>query len=277
MVEYPIVSGSIPPPTATITSLSQVDIYTDVATDSTGNIYVAAPDHFDETKGSVLVFAPNANGMVAPLRTIAVANPAYVAVDGAGSIYVACLGTLQATTILEFAAGADGNAKPIRTITVPTQADDAEALAVDGSGNIVYAYAPAPINGSDVILVYSPDQSGTATPARTISGTESLLTRISDLALDASGNIYAVVQTEEGLAPTVLTFSGGTNGSAVPINSISGPATMLGEPDGIAVDAANNIYVSGGTGLLRFPPTSTGNASPTVVEDLFDANRFAVH
>jgi hypothetical protein len=269
--------------TAAITSLNQVDLYSDVATDSSGYIYVSSDSLFDETQGSVLVFAPTANGTVAPLRTITLSgDPHVIAVDSAGNIYVAIApltGPLPAM-ILEFAAGANGNATPIRTITVPydsaTGAGFPVGLAVDASGDIVYA-AYTSTAGFNEIQVFSPDQSGNATPARTISGAQSQILQIGGIALDAAGNIYAATQTLGDLTPNLLEFSAGINGSAIPINSISGKATMLNQTSGLGVDAAGNIYAAGSTGLLRFVPGATGNVAPTSVEGLYGGGRFAVH
>jgi sugar lactone lactonase YvrE len=281
VVEYPNASGPVPSATAVISSLNQADLYSDVVTDSSGYIYVSSVNLFDKTQGSVLVFAPTANGMAAPLRTITLSgDPHFVAVDTAGDIYVATApltGPLP-VTIQEFAAGVNGNATPIRTITLPYDSTTAvgfpEGLAVDPSGNIVYAsYAGT---GSSIIQVLSPGQSGNATPARTISGPQSQILQIGGLALDAAGNIYAATQTQLDLTPNLLEFSGGTNGAATPINSISGKAAMLGQTSGLAVDAAGNIYVSGSTGLLRFTPGATGNAAPSI-EGLYGGGNFAVH
>jgi sugar lactone lactonase YvrE len=280
VVEYSNMSGPASA-TAAITSLNQVDLYLDVATDSSGYLYVCSVNLFDDTQGSVLVFAPTASGMVAPLRTITLSgDPSFIAVDYAGNIYVATVplkGPLPAM-ILEFAAGANGNATPVRTLTLPfdttTGVGAPEGLAVDGSGDIVYASYTG--TGSDMIQVYSPGQSGNAAPARTISGAQSQLLQIGGLALDASGNIYAATQTQQDLTPNLLEFSGGTNGAATPINSISGKAAMLGQTSGLAVDAAGNIYVSGSTGLLRFTPGATGNATPSI-EGLYGGGHIAVH
>jgi hypothetical protein len=87
-----------------------------------------------------------------------------------------------------------GHVAPIRTINLPSQAEvvDAqvgypEGLAVDGSGNIVFAESNSqPVSGvvnaeSELIEVFTPEQTGNATPARTISGPPSQLTRISGL------------------------------------------------------------------------------------------------
>jgi hypothetical protein len=280
--EFPAHINGLVNSTASISSLNQVDLYSGVAIDSSGYIYVSSVNLFDKTQGAVLVFAPTANGSVAPLRTITLSGTThFIALDSAGNIYVATApltGPLPAT-IQEFAAGANGNATPIRTITIPidpiTVAGFPEGLAVDPNGDIVYATYTS-IDGSDTIEVFSPGQSGNATPVRTISGPQSQILRIGGLALDAAGNIYAATQTPGNLMPNLLEFSGGINGSATPINVITGNATMLNQTSGLAVDAAGNIYAAGGTGTLQFAPGATGNASP-INHALYGGGNLAVH
>jgi hypothetical protein len=70
---------------------------------------------------------------------------------------------------------------------------------------------------------------------------------------------------------TVAEFPVGSFGNLVPA-AIGGSATELLSPSAIAVDAAGNIYVAnfgsgpGGTGSITvYPPSPTGNASPSAV------------
>jgi serine/threonine protein kinase, bacterial len=132
---------------------------------------------------------------------------------------------------------------------------------------------------SDQIEVFSPDQTGNATPARTISGPQSQLTQISGLGVDGAGNIYVEMSTVGTAAdPTILEFAGGANGtvSTAPINRISGTQTMFSSflLDSLTVDGPGNIYVltytfpytGPGTEpfyMLRFAAGATGNAVPT--------------
>ncbi len=291
-------------PALTISSTNPTEGYRGLATDSAGNIYVLSTEFDDmyvEIPGStkILVFAPATSGTMTanPIRTIT--GPAanldgagLLTVDAAGNIYLWEEGSDPAappvtpSTIVEFAAGASGNAAPIRTLDVaqyPSPDGSSgypSGLAVDAGGNIVFAVANATtLNGtvqteSDQIEIFTPGQSGKATPARTISGPQSQLTQIAGLALDPRGNIYVeMADFGSGDNPAILQFTGGADPttSSAPVTAISGSATRLNRffLDSLAVDAAGNTYVLDYTFpgmqtnyLLRFAPGATGNVAP---------------
>jgi hypothetical protein len=291
-------------PTLTITSTDPAQEYGGLGTDSAGNIYVLAADYdntYEEIPGTakILVFAPANSGTIAanPIRTIT--GPAAnldaadrLAVDAAGNIYLWEHGSdivvppVTPTTIVEFAAGASGNVAPIRAINVAQfpnlngSSGYPAGLAVDAAGNIVFAVANAPTDTnpgqteSDQIEIFTPGQSGNATPARTISGPQSQLTQIAGLALDPKGNIYVeMVDYSTNDHPAILQFTGGADptASSAPVTAIAGSTTMLCRffLESLAVDAAGNTYVLDYTFpgvttnyLLRFAPGATGNVAP---------------
>lgn len=285
--------GSVKP-TARITSRNTEDYWENLALDSSGNVYVSSlrfstsdPCGYIPGSGKVLVFSSKASGIATPIRTITgLAAPNMLAVDRAGHLYVSTDGA-----ILEFAAEADGEAKPIRTIRVPTQnittgAGYPEGLAVDESGNIVYASAtglPDALDPAiaatihDKIEIFTPRQSGDATPSRTISGSKSQLLEIEGLGLDRAGNIYVSTQTHAyGQDPSILEFAGGVNGADTPINIIHGDRTGISMFESyvlvssLAVDPAGDIYVipfpvynTEGVLMLRFAAGARGNVAPT--------------
>jgi hypothetical protein len=291
-------------PTLTINSTDPAQGYGGLATDSAGNIYVLAADYdnaFEEIPGTakILVFAPATSGTMTanPIRTIAgpAANldaASRLAVDPAGNIYLWEHGSdivvppVTPTSIVEFAAGASGNIAPIRTINVAQfpnlngSSGYPAGLAVDAAGNIVFAVANAPTDTnpgqteSDQIEIFTPGQSGNATPARTISGPQSQLTQIAGLALDPKGNIYVeMVDYSTNNNPAILQFTGGADPttSSAPVTAIAGSATMLSRffLESLAVDAAGYTYVLDYTFpgvttsyLLRFAPGATGNVTP---------------
>jgi hypothetical protein len=306
VIGYPATASGPSSPTLTITSPNTADRYSGPAIDSAGNIYVYSVNvtqECDEVVGSekILVFAPATSGTfpAAPIRTITgsatqLFGVGPMTVDGAGNIYLwqsqGAFAPPAPSQIVEFAAGANGNVAPIRTIDVAQYPSSDSSgypagLAVDGSGNIVFAVSnPQTVSGgvnreSDMIEVFTPGQTGNATPARMISGPQSQLTQISGLGLDGAGNIYVEMSTVVTAAdPTILEFAGGANSTApvAPINRISGSQTMLSRflLNSLTVDGPGNIYMLtytfpfAGTGtepfyMLRFGVGATGNAVPT--------------
>jgi hypothetical protein len=272
-----------------------------LATDAAGNIYVLAADidqTYEEIPGTakIMVFAPPAAGVVTanPIRTISgpLANldqAGDLTVDAAGNMYLWNEGsnypTTIPTTIVEFAAGASGNVAPIRTIDVTQYPSNdgsgyPAGLAVDAAGNIVFAVSNPPTvtnmvqTESDRIEIFTPGQSGNATPARTISGPQTQLTQIASLALDPNGNIYVeIVDYGTNNNPAILQFTGGANpaASSAPVTAIAGNATMLDRflLNSLTVDAAGNTYALDYTFpgpttyyILSFAPGATGNTVP---------------
>lgn len=85
-----------------------------IAIDGADNIYAA-----NANGNSITVYAPNADGNVAPTRMIAgpltqLNAPRGVAVDAAGDIFVA---NSEVASVLVFGPGANGNVAPIRAIS----------------------------------------------------------------------------------------------------------------------------------------------------------------
>jgi hypothetical protein len=130
--------------------------YFGMTIDSSGYIYVASDTYFgSNSMPAVLVFAPGANGMATPVRTLVVPGEVgAIAVDSAANVYVA-----SGNSVLEFAAGASGNAAPIRTLNVAQTCVD---LAVDGAGNIVCV--PYDQNGNPGVTRFAVAASGFAAP-----------------------------------------------------------------------------------------------------------------
>jgi hypothetical protein len=135
--------------------------------------------------------------------------------------------------------------------------------------------------GRGSITVYPANATGNVPPYREITG----LTNPGGVAVDSLGDVYASFAECFVIgcipAPSILVFSATANGDAKPLRTIFGPATHLGYPLGIAVDANNDIYaknthtiekhcyVSGHLGgclqreyVTVYKPSSQGNVPP---------------
>ena len=265
-------SGSVSPATSIALPSGAAYSYQSLATDSSGYIYVESDSSPQGAVGEVRVFAPGANGMATPVRTLLVPGgsvefPNTIAVDGTGAIYVATF-----NSILVFAPGADGNAAPIRTIGVQdgvAAGAVCDQLAVDPNGNIVCAF-----DESGLIQVFTNAPTGSGSPARTISLADSAVREIVGLSLDPAGNIYVagVFELNAGLPVSIVGFAGGTGGAETPINTLSADAL----PNSVNVrrlgfDVAGNLYVyelgttdsNSAPTVLRFTATANGFATPS--------------
>ncbi|HVN63499.1 MAG TPA: SBBP repeat-containing protein, partial [Candidatus Binataceae bacterium] len=158
-----------------------------VALDSNGNIYVTncGSNCGGSGAGSVTVYPPGSKGDAAPSTTIGGINtgmvdPAGIAVDSSGNIYVPNSGN-QSVTI--YAPGSNGNVPPAATIIgSSTLLSVPEGIALDSNGNIYVANF-----GNSDVTEYSAGSSGNAVPITTANIS---LSDIHGVALDSSGNIY---------------------------------------------------------------------------------------
>jgi sugar lactone lactonase YvrE len=232
----------------------------------------------------VTAYPIDASGDVAPTAvTTDMAVPSGIARDASGRIYV----TNNATnTVTVYAAGANGNVPPIATIGgAKTQLSDPTGIALDASGKI-YVLNRAD-NRKRNIKVYPPLGTNTGilneAPITDIAGSKTRLDDPTGIALDSQGNIYVanilggpvVPNTED--SGTVTVYAAGSSGNIAPIATISGAATGLAYPAGIALDSSGNIYVAneltGNTSssledypsITVYPAGSKGNASPIAV------------
>lgn len=243
--------------------------------DTKGNVYVADSRNQRVRKftpgGIITTAAGNGNlassGNGGQATAAALAAPVDVAIDSAGNLYIATFtdSSIRAVNssgiISTFAGGAgslpDGPAHQ-------TYFDGPGAIAVDSQGNIIVTeYAshrvrrvaqqtvttiagslPAPAGGDNIQATSSPlfDPYG--------------------IAVDSLGDVYIGDALDNRIrkvssAGIITTVAGGRLDEYTGDN---GPATsaQIGNPFGISVDSANNIYVSQGFGIVVRRIASSG-------------------
>jgi hypothetical protein len=138
-------------------------------------------------------------------------------------------------------------------------------VAVGSTGKIYVASSNWA--GTDRVTVYPAGAAGNVAPAQTISGSNTGLSNIYGIALDAVGDIYVASAAQNGPgAQSVNVFAPGATGNVVPIRTISGAFTGLSEPIGLALDPTGNLYVvnqaGGNTAVDVFAPLANGNVAP---------------
>jgi hypothetical protein len=192
-----------------------------VAVDASGQIYVTS---FGGPSAEVLVFAANATGNVAPIRTISSASmmDPYSIAAGGSNLYVS---DLYSGDILIFPSSASGYTTPARSIGgTTTDLSISFGVAVDTDGDI-YATNDAPFWA---IMEFAPTANGNVAPTRAIAGSVA----IAGVAVDGAGTIYAVVASTSSGALAIEVFGSSANGSAVPaaiIGSSAWTSSIMGQ------------------------------------------------
>jgi hypothetical protein len=135
------------------------------------------------------------------------------------------------------------------------------AVAVDVSGNIYVTN-----DGEDSIEVYAAGATGNVAPIRGIIGQPYHFPK--GIAINpVNGDIYVAKPLDNSIA----IYAAGASGKASPIGSIEGSQTGLNAPQGVALDASANIYVTnkgdsasqGNDSVTVYAAGSTGNVAPT--------------
>lgn len=198
-----------------------------LAVDSSGNIYVAAPNN--NSPSSLYEYSPNGSGGWTKTATISstLNNPTSLAVDGAGNVF-AC----------NYGGGVDEYSLVsgvwTKTAAVTSESGD-YGLAVDGNEN---AYV-ANLSSNDV-REYSL-VNGTWTQTVTVA---SGLGGPFGIAVDGSGDVFVVDNGNTALLEYSL-----VNGVWKKTATI---ATGLNYPLNVAVDAAGNVYVTTGSSVSEY-------------------------
>lgn len=220
-----------------------------IALGEDGRIYITnsfwiGGDTYMPADGDVAIYPPGSNGNVPPMASIVgrryvqsfphywIYRPAGLALDRGGDLYVLNPGN---EGITKFRANSYGRTPPLSRIAGPmTALFNARGIALDSRGNIFVTDSEA-----NAIVEYAANATGNAVPLSTISGPSTALSQPTGIALDKDGNIYVTNHTGGFLSAnaSVTEYPSGSNGNVVPIATISGPLTELGDASGITIGA----------------------------------------
>ncbi len=127
-------------------------------------------------------------------------------------------------------------------------------------------YVTNPVYAAQSVTVYPVSATGNSAPIRTISGGMTQLVAPYGIAVDAAGYIYVADFLGTGSnSGAVEIYAPGASGNVAPVGYISGNATGMSEPAGVAINPLNgNIYVlnDGNYSVTMYAPGSTGNVAP---------------
>ena len=236
-----------------------------------GNLGVSGGriDILDDCAMTLYSYPTSASGAATPSRIIQppLVFPCSLWEDAAGYLYSAsCSGAIGGTAV--FAPGASGYAQPARFIVENGTSDPSyqpNAVGVDGAGNI-YALNCLSVTGNlPSVAVYTPNQNGLVTPAKTLSGTATTLSGCLERkpGFDPAGNIVIANGS------TIDFFAPGPLGNVAPIQTITNALLTSNGIQGLFVDAAGNVYVAqqyfttaSTTRILVFAAGQYGNTNP---------------
>jgi hypothetical protein len=269
-------------PTGNIQSIQQFgtansDVFSGVALGSNGRIYAAGAQNVaaprlgnlrGSGKGAIAIYGRSGNQLNASQQVSFsegnITAGSHIAIDQSNSVYVAG-GALNinflSVTSKAFVVKYNRNGRPqslhqdIRNIT---NTGAATSVAVDAQGNIyvagvtnarIQADIDNPYTGGDAFVAKF-DSSGKQLWFDTLGTPETDTAR--RLAVDRQGNVYVVGNTE-GALPGNSSAGGvdafvakyNSNGRRQWVNQFGTPG--LDEAQGVAVDAAGNVYVTGET------------------------------
>jgi sugar lactone lactonase YvrE len=164
--------------------------------------------------------------------------------------------------VTSYPIAASGNVAP--TFPQPLLCNPT-GIAVDANKNIYVTNSGVDGNPSYSIAEYPAGSDGQTPPSSVIAGSLTGLDVPQGIALDSTGNIYVVNDgSDNGDADSVTVYPEGNSGNLAPSEVISGPATGLNIPAGIAI-FSGNIYVAndGNNSVTVYPVGTTGNTAPS--------------
>jgi hypothetical protein len=247
VTEYPLLANGNAHPSARISgSNTQLSAPQSLGLDAGAKLYVL-------NVSSIAVFAANARGNVKPKLAISggltqLSSPQGIAVDPTGKTYVTNQGGGGPGYITAYAAGATGDRAPVQVIM-----DGASPFFVPAGialhGKLLYVADP----GDQTINEYSSSANGIVNPVAIITGLGSPL----GIAVDAKGLIYVT----DG--DSVVVYAANANGRATPLRTISGAATHLHGPNGLAVRNAVIVVANAASNSITvYPVAGNGNIPP---------------
>jgi len=207
------------------TTLGDTSVYS-MSVGKDGTVYV---------NSNALVFAPGANGNVAPAQSLTIlsgdggydtynngvaTSASAIYAGGRNSIAIFPLnatGSLYATDTLTGPIGVGGVEEPVRLAVDPT------------TGNLLFT------NASSQVFVFSGNAEGVTPPLQIINVASSALNGNCGLTVDSTGRLYVIGGSDsEGTGPLLDVYASGATGTPTPVLRIVGGTGFFTDPMGVA-------------------------------------------
>ena len=235
-------NGNVAPLRTVVGALTILSDPRGIAVDTVHNEFVVA----NRAGFSLTTFARTANGNAAPLRTVeatgGLSNPWGVIVDVANDeILVANNGNFVSV----FARTANGSVAPLRTISGSNTGFNTGPLGIafDAAGGFDDIVVSTPFFGAQfqpALLFFPRTGSGNISPTRVIGGDTATTQLPSPNGLAAANSLIYVPNSG---ANSIAVHQSLLTGVAPPIRRIAGAATLLDNPQFVAV--ATNLFADG--------------------------------
>lgn len=225
-------------------------------------------DIFSFGDTELLAFADSADGDTAPMRVITSStSPQDFKFGLALDLVHRELYVGRAGEVLVFDSRATGDTAPLRVLGgTAAGLGDATAVAVDLQNDLLYV---ASWNG-DAILVFHRTDDGNVAPLRTLAGPLSMIASPEGVLVDhVHGELVVSISASETGDRAIAFYAlsalqGSGTIDVAPLRRISGTATLLGDPRGLALDLdGDRILVVDRNGAISFfARTATGDVAP---------------
>src|SRR5213594_685979 len=237
--------------------------------DSTnGDIYTVENDIGD----SISVFSQDAEGSVAPLRSLDVTHRAHsITMDEEKNELFVTISYPPAVEV--YRKTASGSEKPLRVVTgESTRMADVHGIALDTKAKELFVDNWGHISQYNVrgtgrfeapsITVYPLGANGDTVPLRVIQGPKTQLNWPGAMWVDPDkGDVYVA----NSVGQSILIFGTKDSGDVAPRRLIKGPRTGLSYPASLAVDTKNQeLWVSnlGNASATAYPLSANGDTTP---------------